>query len=471
MTSNQPEATMTHDSDMDLVTRTLQGDAVAFGTLVERYQQAVYAVCVSILHDFDLAQDLTQEAFLKALQHLHRLAIPARFGNWLRIIAVNECRLYIRRKQATVRPERPFYEQAPWDQAHRMSVEQQQELHQQQDEHDRLGVAALRALERLSDSHRQALTLHYLSGYSLKEVGAFLGISPAAVKMRLHRARQQIQKEAIAMVEHALTQHQLGPEFAKRIQLADITVLFADIAGIFEIFAQYPPEEALTLLYECMGDMTQSIVDTGGTLEGYQGDAIVAFWGAPVPTADHAVQGCLAALAIQTKVAALDAKHHQPGKPHLHVKCGLQTGKLFVGELSPRRPPAYSFLGMAAAIASTLKSANHRFGTAILAGRETYEQAQETIEARLVGQLKTRFHHEPIMAYEVLARKGVLESPKMQASARYLESLAHYQARRWEQALPAFTEALHLDPSDGPSRFYQERCEALLAAPPEVIVL
>ena len=133
---------MTHDSDMDLVTRTLQGDSVAFGTLVERYQRAVYAVCVSILHDFDLAQDLTQEAFLKALQHLHRLAIPARFGNWLRIIAMNECRLYIRRRQATIRPEHPFYEQVSWGQAHRMSVEQQQELHQQQDEHDRLGVAS-----------------------------------------------------------------------------------------------------------------------------------------------------------------------------------------------------------------------------------------------------------------------------------------------------------------------------------------
>jgi RNA polymerase sigma factor (sigma-70 family) len=471
MTSNQPEAPMTHDSDMDLVTRTLQGDSVAFGTLVERYQRAVYAVCVSILHDFDLARDLTQEAFLKALQHLPRLAIPARFGNWLRIIAMNECRLYIRRRQATMRPERPFYEQVSWGQAHRMSVEQQQELHQQQDEYDRLGVAALRSLERLSDTHRQALTLHYLSGYSLKEVGAFLGISPAAVKMRLHRARQQIQREAIAMVEYALTQQQLGPEFAQRLQLADITVLFADIAGIMDIFAQYSSEEALTLLYECMGDMTQCIVDTGGTLQGYYGDEIVAFWGAPVPSADHAVQGCLAALAIQAKVAALDAQHHQPGKPHLHVKCGLQTGKLFVGELTPRRPPAYSFLGMVAAMASTLKSATHRFGTAILAARETYEQAQETIEARLVGQLKTRFHHEPIMAYEVLARKGALESPKMQASARYLEGLAHYQARRWEQALPAFIEALHLDPSDGPSRFYQERCEALLAAPPEVIVL
>jgi adenylate cyclase len=126
---------------------------------------------------------------------------------------------------------------------------------------------------------------------------------------------------------------------------------------------------------------------------------------------------------------------------------------------------------MAAYTASYLEGANRRFGTAILVGRETYEQAQATLETRPVGHLKTRFHHEPLLAYEVLARKGELEAAKMQAVARYLEGLEHYQGRRWEEALPAFTEALHLDPSDGPSRFYQERCEALLAAPPELIVL
>jgi len=75
------------------------------------------------------------------------------------------------------------------------------------------------------------------------------------------------------------------------------------------------------------------------------------------------------------------------------------------------------------------------------------------------------------MAYEVLARKGDLESHKVQANVRYLEGFAHYQARRWEQALPAFHEALQLDPSDGPSRYYQARCETLLIAPPEMINL
>jgi adenylate cyclase len=73
------------------------------------------------------------------------------------------------------------------------------------------------------------------------------------------------------------------------------------------------------------------------------------------------------------------------------------------------------------------------------------------------------------MAYEVMARKGELEPRKAQAITHYLEGFAHYQARRWEQALPAFRAALQLDPDDGPSRFYQERCATLLAAPPEMM--
>ena len=128
-------------------------------------------------------------------------------------------------------------------------------------------------------------------------------------------------------------------------------------------------------------------------------------------------------------------------------------------------------MGHVANIASRLESVNARLGTSILVGDATYQQAREAIEARPVGQLKAPLSPESIMAYEVLARKGDLESRKAQANVRYLEGFAHFQARRWEQALPAFREALQLDPSDGPSRYYQERCETLLIAPPEMINL
>ena len=273
------------------------------------------------------------------------------------------------------------------------------------------------------------------------------------------------------MVENILTQQQLGPHCTARMQVADMTILFTDMAGTTRLLDQMPPEEALALLYTYMNAIAQILVDHGATLQSVEGDAIIAFWGAPTPTPDHVVQGCLAALAIQTGIAALRARQQHEGKPALHVRCGLQSGTLFVSALGSRGPQAYTVMGHVANIASRLESVNARLGTSILIGDATYQQAQEAIEARAVGQLKAPLSPEPIMAYEVLARKGGLEPRQAQANVHYLEGFAHYQARRWEQALPAFRDALQLDPSDGPSRYYQERCETLLAAPPEMIHL
>jgi RNA polymerase sigma factor (sigma-70 family) len=460
---------MTQHSDTELVTRTLQGDAVAFGELVERYQRAVYAVCLSMLRNVDLAQDFVQETFVKALQHLGGLAVPTRFGNWLRIIAANECRLYLRRQRSTAMPLPPLANPLSHCQTHQVSVEQQQELAQQQDEQERLGTAALQALGRLSETSRQVLTLHYLSDYSLKDIGAFLGVSTAAVKMRLHRARQQLHKEAIRMVEQALTSQRTA--FAQKMQLVEATVLFTDLVGTDQLFAAYAPEEALTLLYACLDIMTQSVVNTGGTIENYLGDAVVASWNAPIPMPQHAIQGCLAALAIQEQMAALNNAHQQPGKPPLRARCGLHTGQLFVGVKEQRLQQTYNILGATANIASRLESANKRFGTTILIGAETYQQAREAIEARPAGSLKVHSAYAPMTAYEMLARKGELEPVTAQAVQHYQDGLTHYQARRWEEALPAFTQAVSLNPVDSLAHFYQERCESLLAEPPEVIVL
>ena len=462
---------MTQQSDPELVARALAGDAAAFGTLIERYKQPVYGVCVSLVRDFDLAQDMAQEAFLKAFQHLGRLAIPARFGNWLRIIAVNECRLYLRRARAALPSGHVLHDQTPPSQAHLLPVDEQQALGQQQEYQERLGVAALQALGTLSEKNRQAITLYYLSGYSVKEVGTFLGTSTEAVKMRLHRARKQLQKEALNMVENTLNQRKLGPEFTDRVQLTDLTIFFSDIVGFANLQAQLAPEDTLELLYEYMSEMTQIILDSVGTLEGYEGDAIVAFWGAPTPCQDHAVKGCLAALDMQVKLQQLATKWHNEGKPALRIKCGLNSGKVLVGDMGSRQRQVYTVLGNAVNIASALEGANARFGTSILVGQDTYQSAQDAIEARIVGHLKLRLSPEPVTVYEVLARQGELDPHKAQTIARYQEGFEHYQARRWEEALPAFNEALRLDPDDGPAKFYQERCENLLATPPEWVVL
>ena len=148
----------------------------------------------------------------------------------------------------------------------------------------------------------------------------------------------------------------------------------------------------------------------------------MAFWGAPVPTADHAVQGCLAALAIQARVAELNARSHQNGKPPVYVKCGLQTGKMFIGEVGIKQQTStvWRTFGPAAELAFTLQRANKSLGTSVLVGHETYEQAQGAIEARAVGQVKVRLYPTAVMAYEVLARQGELAAHTMRAISRYL---------------------------------------------------
>jgi adenylate cyclase len=289
--------------------------------------------------------------------------------------------------------------------------------------------------------------------------------------MRVHRARQQLQQEAIAMVEQALNQQRLGPEFAARVQLADLTIFFSDIVGFTQVVNQVAAEDALEMLYEYMSDMTQVVLDTAGTLEGYAGDAIIAFWGAPTPVEEHAVKGCLAALDMQARLQELATKWHNEGKPAWRMTCGLNTGKVFVGDMGSRQRQTYSVLGSEVNLASYLERANAHFGTGILVGQEAYQRAQDAIEARLVGQIKPRAYPAPLAVYEVLARKGALEPHRAQAVTRFQEGFERYQARQWEQALPAFDAALQLDPTDGPAKYYRQKCETLLATPPEWIVV
>jgi adenylate cyclase len=174
---------------------------------------------------------------------------------------------------------------------------------------------------------------------------------------------------------------------------------------------------------------------------------------------------------MQTRLQDLASKWQHEGKPAWRITCGLNTGKVFVGDMGSRQRQTYTALGNEVNIASYIEQANALFGTTILVGQETYERAQDAVEARLVGHIKRRVYPQPISVYEVLARKGALAPHQAQAVAHFQEGFARYQARQWEQALPAFNEAVQLDPGDGPAKYYQQRCEALLAAPPEWVVV
>ncbi|OGG54341.1 MAG: hypothetical protein A3F84_09270 [Candidatus Handelsmanbacteria bacterium RIFCSPLOWO2_12_FULL_64_10] len=196
--------------DRDLVRQALDGDVRAYRRLIERYRNAVYGLAISFVGDFDLAEDMAQEAFILGYYRLGTLTDWDRFGVWLRTITANLCRMELRRRRA-----RPVEEGAFDVDRVTGSAPAPDEVYRR----DEVQRQVREALMGLSEKDREAVVLYYLDERTVEEVGRFLGVSGGAVKGRLHRARQHLRKELIGMVEKTLSQNRLGPEFAEKIEL------------------------------------------------------------------------------------------------------------------------------------------------------------------------------------------------------------------------------------------------------------
>jgi RNA polymerase sigma-70 factor (ECF subfamily) len=192
--------------DATLVSRTLAGDAEAYGDLVERYRNAAYGLAYHLLGDFGEAKDATQEALIRAFHRLADLRDPARFGPWLRQIVASTC-AYCRRK-LTRRQQtqlRSFGGDDVLADPHRALVANE------------LKCSVSEMVGRLSESNRLAFIMYYIDGLSHSEIGEFLGVSADAVKMRVHRARQQLRESAADLAADTLGKHSLPPPFTQEV--------------------------------------------------------------------------------------------------------------------------------------------------------------------------------------------------------------------------------------------------------------
>lgn len=166
---------MRYDDDAGLVKAVLDGDKDAFVFLVDRYQGAVYAYCLNQVRSEEDAKDVTQEVLLKAYLKLEQLKTPHAFRSWLYTIASNECRMWHRKHQS---------HEALESEAETATIAHGSDLETQ--------LTVKKEIDALPESQRLVVLMHYFSGFSLKEIGEFLGTSRAAIKARLFRARQRL---------------------------------------------------------------------------------------------------------------------------------------------------------------------------------------------------------------------------------------------------------------------------------------
>ncbi len=246
----------------------------------------------------------------------------------------------------------------------------------------------------------------------------------------------------------------------------EMTAFFSDVAGFSTISEQLTPEELVSLLNEYLTAMCDIISEYEGTVDKFEGDAIIAFWGAPLQQKDHARRACLAAIDMQEHMRGYRERLKAQGRPVLHVRIGLNTGEMLVGNMGSAQRMDYTMMGDAVNLAARLEGANKFYGTYAMISENTYEQARDVVEARELDLIRVVGRREPVRVYELLGRKGELDSGRAELAERYRDALAAYRAQRFEAALEGFQQVLELDPDDGPALTYVDRCRVFLEAPP-----
>ncbi len=246
----------------------------------------------------------------------------------------------------------------------------------------------------------------------------------------------------------------------------ELTVFFSDIAGFTTISEQLPPERLVELLNRYLSAMTDIVLKHRGNVNKYLGDGIMAIFGAPRGEPNHATLACYAALESQAELARLREAWKAEGHPEIAARIGINSGPLVVGNMGSQARMEYTVMGDSVNLASRLEGANKFYDTLILLGPRTVELAQADIETREVDRMRVKGKKEPVVVYELLARKGGLSAERQTIGALYLEGLAAYKRRDFATAKARFEAALDLDPTDGPSKVYRERATAYLATPP-----
>jgi adenylate cyclase len=246
----------------------------------------------------------------------------------------------------------------------------------------------------------------------------------------------------------------------------ELTAFFSDVAGFSTISENLEPEELVDLLNHYLTEMTDIIMKYEGTVDKFEGDAIIAFFGAPIPHKDHARRTCLVALEMQDRLAELREGWKKEGKHELFMRIGINTGAMVVGNMGSKSRMDYTMMGDSVNLAARLEGVNKQYRTYTMISQFTYEQVKDDIEVRELDLIRVVGKNEPVRIYEVLAKKGELNEEFQEILPVFNEGLDHYRNRRWEEGIQCFEKVLARNEDDGPSLTYFERCINFQAQPP-----
>ncbi|MDY6790226.1 MAG: adenylate/guanylate cyclase domain-containing protein [Thermodesulfobacteriota bacterium] len=246
----------------------------------------------------------------------------------------------------------------------------------------------------------------------------------------------------------------------------DITAFFSDVQGFTSISEALTPNELVELLNEFLTEMTDIILKHEGTVDKFEGDAIIAFFGAPNVLKNHAERACSACIKMQQRLANLRENWKGKGKPQLKMRIGLCTGSAVVGNMGSENRMDYTMMGDTVNTAARLEGINKIYNIYTLISKTTCQAAGNGIATREIDTINVVGKSEPVTIYELLGFTSDVDDVANRVNEQYITGLQAYRNQDWDKAIKFFNAVLKISPDDGPSKAMIDRSNMFKSNPP-----
>ncbi|MBS3808723.1 MAG: CHASE2 domain-containing protein [Desulfobacterales bacterium] len=247
----------------------------------------------------------------------------------------------------------------------------------------------------------------------------------------------------------------------------EITAFFSDVEGFTSISEKLDPAALVDLLNEFLTEMTDLVLENAGMVDKFEGDAIIAMFGAPNHLNNHAQAACHAAIDMQKRLDALRSKWEQEKGVCIRMRAGLYSGPAIVGNMGSKNRMDYTMMGDTVNTAARLEGVNKFYGTYIMIGKSTYKAASDTIFAREIDSINVVGKTRPVQIYQLIGYAEEVDDSMRQVKALYEKGLYAYRNRQWQDAIGFFEQVLSIRPDDKPSLIMVERCRQYQTNPPD----
>jgi adenylate cyclase len=296
----------------------------------------------------------------------------------------------------------------------------------------------------------------------LREV-AMVADGLRSMKQGLKSFSRYIPKDLVRQLIASGHSAELGGEKKK------LTILFSDIESFTTVSEKLSSEKLLIHLSAYLDNLSQVIIQNGGTIDKYIGDSIMAFWGAPMPDDKQVYNACYSVLKCLREVSELNHLWRAQSLPLLPTRFGLNTDEVIVGNMGSSERLNYTIIGDGVNLASRLEGLNKEYGTYALVSHSVYREAKDDFVFRPLDLVAVKGKNEGIAVYELCgthAGEFRCEDRDLERYDLFTQAFELYRARQWARALKIYKHLAKEMPNDKVAKLFVDRCTLYAKSPP-----